>query len=50
MSIQSYMGQGYEDEASGVRVAATRHLHLYVMIVLYGARVVRVLCVCVAVP
>ena len=51
MGIQSYMGQGYEGKASGVRVATSRRPHLYVMAVLSGARVVRVLlCVCVAAP
>ena len=53
MGMQSYMfgvGVRYEGEASGVRVAATRRPHLYVMGVLSGARVVRVLCVCVAAP
>ncbi len=50
MGIHSYMGQGYDGEASEVRVAATRHPHFYVMALLSGARAVRVLCVCVVVP
>ena len=50
MGIHSYMGHGYEDEASGVCVATIRHPHLYVMDVLSEAHVVRVMRVCVAVP
>ena len=50
MCIQSYMGQGYECEASGLRVAATRRPYLYVMAVLSGASVVRVTCVYAATP
>jgi len=50
MGIQSYMRQGYGGVASGMRVAATRHPHLYVMDVLSGARVVRVMRVCVDSP
>jgi len=50
MGIQSYMGQGYEGKATGVRVTATRRPLLYVMVVLSGARVVRAMCVCVAAP
>ncbi len=34
----------------GVRVANTRRYHLYAMVELSGARVVRVLCVCVDAP
>jgi hypothetical protein len=50
MGIQSYRWQGYEGEVSEVSVAATRRHNLYVMAVLPGARVVRVVFVCVVVP
>ena len=50
MGIQSYMGHAYEGEVFGVRVAATRRHHLYVMAVPSGARAVRVMCVCMAAP
>ncbi len=50
MGIESYMGQGYENEASGVRVEAVRHRYLFVMTMLSGARVVRVMCVCAVAP
>ena len=50
MGIQSFMGQGYEGEVSGVRIVSTRHPHRYVMAVLSGARVVHVLCACVVAP
>jgi hypothetical protein len=43
VGIQSYEGQGYEGVMSGKCIATSRHLHLYVMAVLSGARVVRVL-------
>jgi len=39
--IQSYRGQGYEGTMSGNYFANSRHLHLYVMVLLSGARVVR---------
>ncbi len=39
------MEQGYEGEGSEGRVATTMHHHLYVMAVLSGSRIVRVLCV-----
>ena len=42
VGIQSYRGQGYEGDMSGNCFANSRHLHLYVMVVLSGARVVRV--------
>jgi hypothetical protein len=41
--IQSYEGQGYEGVMFGKCIARSRHTHLYVMAVLSGARVVRVL-------
>ena len=41
--IQSYRGQGYEGAIAGKCFVTSRHLHLYVMAVLSGARVVRVL-------
>ena len=50
VGIQPYRGHGCEVEVSGVHVATTRRRHLYVMTVLSGARVVRVMCVCVAAP
>ena len=50
MGIQSYMGQGYEGEASGMRIATTRYPRHYVMAKLSRARVVRVLCVYMAAP
>jgi len=34
VGIQSYRGQGYEGDVSGNRFAISRHLHLYVMVVL----------------
>ena len=43
VGIQSYRGQGYEEAMSGNCFANFRHLHLYVMDVFSGARVVRVL-------
>ena len=43
VGIQSYEGQGYEGVMSGRCIATSRHLHLYVMAVLSGARVVRAL-------
>jgi hypothetical protein len=43
LSIHSYEGQVYEGVMSRKCIATSRHPHLYVMAVLYGARVVRVL-------
>jgi len=43
MGIQSYRGQGYEGVLSGKYIARSRHPHFYVMAVLSGARVVRIL-------
>jgi hypothetical protein len=43
VGIQSYGGQGYEGVMSGKCIATSRHPYLYVMAVLSGARVVRVL-------
>ena len=42
VGIQSYRGQGYEGDISGNCFANFRHLDLYAMAVLSGARVVRV--------
>jgi hypothetical protein len=43
VGIQSYEDQGYEGIMSGKCIATSRHLHLYVMAVLAGARIMRVL-------
>ena len=43
MGIQFYRGQGYEGVMTGKCIASFRHLHHYVMDVLSGGRVVRVL-------
>jgi len=48
--IQSYMGHGYEGAISENCFANSRHLQLYVMAVLSGARVVRVRWVWEAAP
>ena len=50
VGIQFYTGQGYEWAMSGNCFANSRHLHLYVVVVLSGARVVRVQWVWEAVP
>jgi hypothetical protein len=50
MGIQSYKGQGYEGAKSGNGFVNSRYLHLYVMVVLSGARVVRVRWVWEAAP
>ena len=52
VGIQSYIysGQGCGGELSGMRVATTLRRLPYVMAVLSGARVVHVMCVCVAAP
>jgi len=50
VGIQSYRGQGYEGAMSGNFFANSRHLHLYVMDVLSGARVGRVRWVWEAAP
>jgi hypothetical protein len=42
LGIYSYRGHGYEGAMSRNCFANSRHLHLYVMVVLSGARVVRV--------
>ncbi len=49
VGIQSY-GGGCEGVTSGECFATSRHPHLYVMAMLSGARVVRVLRMCVAAP
>ena len=41
MGIHSDRGQGYEEVMTGKCISNSRHLHLYVMAVLSGARVVR---------
>jgi hypothetical protein len=43
VGIQSYRGQGYEGDKSGNCFTNSRYIQLYVMVVLSGARVVRVL-------
>ena len=43
MGIQSYERKGYAGVMSGKGIATSRHPHLYVMAVLSGARVLRVL-------
>ena len=43
VGIQSYRGQGYEGAMSGDCFANSQYLPLDVMVVLSGARVVRVL-------
>ena len=43
VGIRSYRGQGYEGVMTGKCIANSQHLHLYVMVVLSGALVVRVL-------
>ena len=43
VDIHLYEGQGYEGVMSGKCTGTFRHPHLYVMAVLSGARVVRVL-------
>jgi hypothetical protein len=43
VGIQSYRGQGYKGVSTGKSIANSRHLHLYVMVVLSGTRFVRVL-------
>ena len=50
MGIQSYRGQGYEGAMSGNCFANSPYLHIYVMAVLSGARVVRVRWVWEAAP
>ncbi len=50
MGIHSYKGQWYEGVMSEKFIAISRHPHLYVMTVPYGARVVRILLVCMAAP
>ncbi len=41
--IQSYRGQRYEGVITGKLIVSFRYLHLYVMVVLSGARVERAL-------
>ncbi len=43
VGIHSYEGQVYEGIMSGKCITTSRHPHFYVMAVLAGARVVRVL-------
>ena len=43
VGIQYYEGRGYEGVMPGKCIATSRHPHLYVMVVLSGARVVSVL-------
>jgi hypothetical protein len=50
VGIQSYRGQGYERAMSRNYFVNSRYLHLYVMVVLSGTRVVRVRWVWEAAP
>ena len=50
VGIQSYRGQEYEGAMSGNNFANSLQLQLYVMVLLSGARVVRVLRVWEAAP
>ena len=43
VGIQSYEGHGSEGVMSGKCIATSRHPHLYVMVVFFGAHGVRVL-------
>jgi len=43
-------GKGTKGLYPGSAIVTSRHLHLYVMVVLSGARVVRALCECEAAP
>ncbi len=48
VGIRSYRGQGYEGVVVGKCLATSRRFHLYVMVVLSGARFVRARWVCEA--
>ncbi len=50
VGMQSYRGRGTKGLWPGSAVVTSRYLHLHVMAVLSGARVVRALLVCVAAP
>jgi hypothetical protein len=50
VGMQSYRGMGMKGLLPGSAFVTSRYLHLYVMVVLSGARVVRALRVCVAAP
>ncbi len=50
VGMQSYRGRGTKGIWPGSVVVTSRYLHLYVMVVLSGAHVVRALLVCVAAP
>ncbi len=48
--MQSYEGQGTKRLCPGSAFVTSRYFHLYVMVVLSGARVVRVLLIFMAAP